>query len=36
MRKNGVANIIIEIWDSILLVEAKQFSLNGKVINLKM
>ncbi|EEL60638.2 hypothetical protein CN639_12085 [Bacillus toyonensis] len=29
-------NIIIEIWDSILLVEAKQFSLNGKVINLKM
>ena len=22
-------NIIIEIWDSILLVEAKQFSLNG-------
>ncbi|MEH7259645.1 hypothetical protein V7123_19935, partial [Bacillus toyonensis] len=28
-------NIIIEIWDSILLVEAKQFSLNGKVINLK-
>ncbi|PEK35083.1 MULTISPECIES: YxiG family protein [Bacillus cereus group] len=29
-------NILIEIWDSILLVEAKQFSLNGKVINLKM
>ncbi|MDP7992064.1 MULTISPECIES: YxiG family protein [Bacillus] len=29
-------NIIIEIWDSILLVEAKQFSLNGEVINLKM
>ncbi|PEJ12352.1 hypothetical protein COL48_04905 [Bacillus toyonensis] len=29
-------NIIIEIWDSILLVEAKQFSLNGKEINLKM
>ncbi|MGH1286501.1 YxiG family protein [Bacillus toyonensis] len=29
-------NIIIEIWDSILLVEAKQFSLNGEVINLKI
>ncbi len=28
-------NIIIEIWDSILLVEAKQFFLMVKVINLK-
>ncbi|WJE55379.1 hypothetical protein QRE66_27465 (plasmid) [Bacillus cereus] len=29
-------NIIMEIWDSILLVEARRLSLNGEVIHLKM
>ncbi|MEI4804098.1 hypothetical protein WAZ07_23390 [Bacillus sp. FJAT-51639] len=29
-------NIIMEIWDSILLVEARKLSLNDKLIHLKM
>lgn len=29
-------NIVMEIWDSILLVEARQFSLNEQLINLKV
>lgn len=29
------ANILIEIWDSILAIEARGFSLNGNLINLK-
>ncbi|WP_144499564.1 hypothetical protein [Bacillus sp. FDAARGOS_235] len=29
-------NIVMEIWDSILLLEARQFSLNEQLINLKV
>lgn len=29
-------NIIMEIWDSIFLVEARKISLNGEVIDLKV
>lgn len=29
-------NIVMEIWDSVLLVEARQISLNEQLINLKM
>ncbi|MDR9793122.1 hypothetical protein Q8A72_09045 [Aeribacillus pallidus] len=28
-------NIIIEIWDSILLIETRKISLDGKIINIK-
>lgn len=29
-------NIVMEIWDSILLIEAREMSLNEQLINLKM
>ncbi|WP_338751120.1 hypothetical protein [Bacillus sp. FJAT-52991] len=29
------ANIILEIWDSVLLIEAREFNLDGKIISLK-